>query len=516
MNNKIFQVLCVGTILFSLTASGQKLPKLEVSSNHRYLVQDDGTKEGKPFFYLGDTAWELFTRLTNMEVEKYFDVRKSQGFNVIMAISHNELGEKSGTLEGINYPNREGFTPFMDKDHIFMSEGVEEAYWKHVDQLFQQAEKRGIYIAFLPYWGNRYVQKERAHLINTTNQAYLWGYYLGTRYKNQTNIIWVLGGDYEPKDYKTGLLDQDEYDMPIATAEGIADGINGAKKQFDGGAADYTTSLMTYHINVPYSSSKYFHDASFLDFNGMQSGQNVEGAARNYKMVAADYLRNPIKPTIDLEPLYEYGMRKNEKNNKWELPLCSAFDIRRNAYRSVLAGAMGFNYGNNNVWLFYKKNSNYEDRYMQTNDWDSNEGIYADGAKQMISLKNLVASRPFYTCIPTDDLIRNDSKQEIEQSQIVSLLSRDKSFAVSYIPIGQVFNVDLSQVSGNIGCWWYNPVTGNICDQDGMELKFKKPFKEIDQKKKTTSYQFSSPSNQDWVLILDDTSKMLSPPGSAD
>ncbi|HBL77295.1 MAG: hypothetical protein A2W90_22005 [Bacteroidetes bacterium GWF2_42_66] len=87
---KILQVLCIIAVFLSFTASGQTLPRLEVVSNHRYLVQDDGTQEGKPFFYLGDTAWELFTRLTKPEVETYFQVRKEQGFNVIMAILHNE------------------------------------------------------------------------------------------------------------------------------------------------------------------------------------------------------------------------------------------------------------------------------------------------------------------------------------------------------------------------------------------------------------------------------------------
>ena len=42
----------------SVTRSVKGL-KLKVSSNGRYLE----TREGKPFFYLGDTAWTLFKRL---------------------------------------------------------------------------------------------------------------------------------------------------------------------------------------------------------------------------------------------------------------------------------------------------------------------------------------------------------------------------------------------------------------------------------------------------------------------
>ena len=44
---------------------------LKVSSNRRFLVHDDGS----PFFYLGDTAWELFHRLTLSEAERYLQDR---------------------------------------------------------------------------------------------------------------------------------------------------------------------------------------------------------------------------------------------------------------------------------------------------------------------------------------------------------------------------------------------------------------------------------------------------------
>ena len=512
-NKRIFQVLYISVLLFSGTVSGQTLPRLEVSGNHRYLVQDDGTTDGKPFFYVGDTAWELFTRLTKSEVEKYFQVRKEQGFNVIMTISHNEVKEKNTQKEGANYPNREGFTPFSDKDHLFIPEGIVPAYWEHVDWVFKQAEKDGLYIAFLPYWGNLYAQKERANLINKNEMAYNWGYFLGNRYKEKTNIIWVIGGDYEPWDYKTKKFDPEEYMVPIATAEGIADGINGAKKQFDGGKANYSTSLMTYHINEGLSSSKYFHHNSFLDFNGIQSGHNMKDIARNFQMVQEDYNKSPIKPTIDLESWYEYI--KVRKSGKWEDPRCSSFDVRRNAYRSVLAGAMGYTYGNNNVWLFFRKNQNYEDKYNPTDDWDSDEGIYSDGARQMIWARNLFTSRPYIKCIPTAYILSNYKSEDIE-THIQSALAEDKSFALLYIPSKQVFNVDMTQVIGNVDCWWYNPVTGTICDQTGKEIKAKKPFQTISQKEKTTNYQFSSPTNQDWILVLDDASKELPIPGSVD
>ncbi|HAZ04929.1 MAG: hypothetical protein A2W90_03740 [Bacteroidetes bacterium GWF2_42_66] len=529
--SKIIQILSVITAFISFTASGQKLPKLEVSNNHRYLVQYDGTKEGKPFFYVGETGWELFTRLTNTEVEKYLQVRKAQGFNVIMVYSDNVTGDQDAKIYGLVYPNQEGFMPF-NNGRLFIPEEVIEGYWKHIDWVIQKAEEYGFYIAFLPYWGNRFVQKERAPVIATNDMAYNWGYYLGERYKNKTNIIWTLGGDFEPKDYNKSrnpnewmykpvdsvtkdpkTFDQGEYMITIATAEGIADGINGAEKKFDEGKADYSTSLMTYHICSGVSSSKYFHDEDFLDFNGMQSGQYKWGFAGNYQMVQKDYMKQPVKPTIDLEPWYENSVWYENIIAKQDGPRCTAFEVRRNAYRSVLAGAMGFTYGNNNVWMFHRKNENHKEKYQPTSDWEGNEGIYDEAALQIIYFKNLFTSRPFYQCIPSQDLINNALAGEIEETHIQAAINNYKSYAIIYIPTGQVFNVDLTQISGNITCWWYNPVNGTICDQAGKEMKAKKPFQTISQQKKTRNYQFNSPSNRDWILILDDASKKLPVPG---
>jgi hypothetical protein len=39
---------------------------MRVSENHRFLVKEDGY----PFFYLGDTAWELFHRLNREQATR--------------------------------------------------------------------------------------------------------------------------------------------------------------------------------------------------------------------------------------------------------------------------------------------------------------------------------------------------------------------------------------------------------------------------------------------------------------
>jgi hypothetical protein len=68
--------------LFAHQASSQERPwsgpssdfshgKLKVSENKRFLVYEDES----PFFYLGDTGWELFHRLNKADIEKYLENR---------------------------------------------------------------------------------------------------------------------------------------------------------------------------------------------------------------------------------------------------------------------------------------------------------------------------------------------------------------------------------------------------------------------------------------------------------
>src|SRR5215218_6369902 len=90
-------------VLFAVAtarAGDSTLPQLKVSANKRFLV----TADGKPFFWLGDTAWELFHRLNREEAEKYLKNRADKGFTVVQAVALAEL-------DGLHDPNAYGETP---------------------------------------------------------------------------------------------------------------------------------------------------------------------------------------------------------------------------------------------------------------------------------------------------------------------------------------------------------------------------------------------------------------------
>ena len=99
------------------------MQRLKVHENHSYLMYENGA----PFFFLGDTAWDLFHRLSREEVEYYFSVRARQGYTVIQCVL---LG---GAGWDIDFPNKYGRKCLKKphKEFIFDTDGP-ESYWDFV------------------------------------------------------------------------------------------------------------------------------------------------------------------------------------------------------------------------------------------------------------------------------------------------------------------------------------------------------------------------------------------------
>ncbi|UCD52703.1 MAG: DUF4038 domain-containing protein, partial [Phycisphaerales bacterium] len=238
---------------------------LRVTANHRYLEYTDGT----PFFYLGDTAWELFHRLNREEADRYLANRAAKGFTVIQAVVLAQLN-------GLTDPNPYGAVPLTDKDPTRPNED----YFRHVDYIIDKANEAGLIVGMLPSWGSYW--KADTGIFNPAN-AKVYGRFLGRRYQDKA-LIWVLGGDENIRN-----------DTERATVTALALGL----REGDGGA-----HLITYHPRGPGLSSDYFHQAHWLDFNMFQSSH----AARDHDnalFTEHDYLLSPPKPTLDGEPRYE-------------------------------------------------------------------------------------------------------------------------------------------------------------------------------------------------------------------
>ncbi len=431
--------------------------KLKISENKRFLVFEDNT----PFFYLGDTGWELFHRLNKEDTEKYLENRRSKGFTVIQAVALAEL-------DGLNTPNAEGNKPLIDNDPL----KPDEAYFQHVDWVIRKAAEKGIFIGLLPTWGDK-VDKRwgTGPVIFNEENAFRYGQWIGNRYKDFPNIIWINGGD------RDGGGDN----KPVW--EALANGIKSADKNH----------LMTFHPWGERSSSEWFHDSPWLDFNMCQTGHGQRSYAIYKRIVVRDYNLKPAKPCFDGEPRYE------DHPVGWNPDVLGWFndaDIRQALYWNLFSGALGHTYGCHPIWQM--KTPGREAVGLARNNWY--DVLDLPGAWDLIHARRLIESRPFLSRIPDQSMIKPAYFPETD----FVVASRGDGYAFVYFPTGLSADIILDKIGGSeIKASWYDPRTG----QSKPAGKF--PGKSIQK--------FSPPSNgrgNDWVLVLDDASKGFKEPGS--
>ncbi|HET6384475.1 MAG TPA: glycoside hydrolase family 140 protein [Armatimonadota bacterium] len=436
---------------------------LEVSANRHFLVHADGA----PFFWLGDTAWELFHRLNLNEAELYLENRRAKGFTIIQAVC---LAEHGGLVE----PNAYGHTPLIENDPARPDVRAEGDYWSHVDAIILIAEQKGLYVGLLPTWGDKVTKGwgEGPEVFTPVN-ALAYGRFLGTRYRESPNIIWILGGDRNEEGKRL---------IWEAMADGLQDGDGGRK-------------LIGYHPQGGSSSSSFFQDAPWLAFNMLQSGHSQRDEP-NYRAIERDYHLEPVKPCVDGEPRYEDHPIGFNPENGW----FDDYDVRQAAYWALFSGAFGHTYGCHDVWQFYSP-GRAPISHTRT-PWQ--EAVDLPGASQMIHARRLMLSRPFLSRIPDQSLIGSGQGEGAGHARATR--SDDGSYAFIYLPTGRPVSADLARLSGmTTNAWWYDPRTGESTTIGRLATSGQR--------------QFTPPSSgrgRDWVLVLDDASHYFPAPGTVD
>lgn len=431
-------------------------PPLAVSEDGRFLEAG-----GEPFFWLGDTGWLMLGRLDRRETRHYLRTRREQGFNVIqaMVLHQPQMASARGVAALIDGdPARPNVTPGDDPEVV-----GEYDYWDHLDWVLSVAEELGIYLALVPSWGSL----ADDGVLNEEN-AEDYARFLGERYRDRPNVIWINGGD------TLGASSTKTWSVLGRTL-----------KEYDPGR------LMTFHPVGRTDSSWWFHDAPWLDFNMFQSGhktyaQDPDGRGEdNWSYAEEDWARDPARPVIDAEPSYEnipHGLHSKDPDTpRWE-----AADVRRYAWWAVLSGAFGHTYGENSVMQMYVP-GRYEPAYMAELPWD--EALQSPGANQMRHLKAFMLSHSFDGRRPDADMIVDNGKR---YGRIPVL--RGPDYAIAYTYTGRTFSVRLGEICGErLSASWYSPRDGTTTFigtlQNTGEARFDPPGDVV-------------PGN-DWVLLLE-------------
>ena len=386
--NIIALVLCL--VCCGITTAQRAKPwdngRLKVSDNHRYLIHENGT----PFFWLGNTAWLISERLTRDDVEFYLTKEREAGYNVEQIQVLNAI--PTFNIYGMQ-ANDESFDmqKFSRKDQY--------GYWEHLDYIVDFAASQGIYIAMDCIWGSQ---------INkmTTEKAAKYGKFLGERYKNKPNIIWMIGGD---------ILG----DKGTASWDALARAIRKADPNH----------VMTFHPRGRTTSARWFADREWMDFHMFQSGHRRYGQRNgdgdytikdnteedNWRYVDLTWNGNPQKPVIDGEPTYGH-----------------------NSIMQFIKPGLLASFGAEKPW------------------WDA---MKDPGYNQMKYLKWLILAFPFEERIADQSVIAGQNGERYDRN----IATRGNDYLLVYNYSGKPMQLDLSKISGaKKNVWVMNPSDGTL------------------------------------------------------
>jgi len=392
----ILTLLACFLISSSLQSADPAYP-LRISADKRYLVDQNNV----PVLLQGDAAWSLIVGLTAAETEQYLRNRRQKGFNVIMV---NLIEHKFCKKPPKNASGEAPFTTLGD----FSTPN--EKYFAYAEWVIKKAAENGIQVLLAPiylgYKGSDEGWIEEA-LANGPEKCLEYGRYLGKRYKDFDNILWLMGGD---RNSESTLEDVDMVALGI--------------REYD------KRHLFTAHCAPEHSAVDEYAEGRWLDFNTTYTYEIV------HRKLLADFNRTPVMPFILIESTYE-----GEHN-------ASEVQIRRQAYWAILCGAAGHVMGNRPIWLFDPG-------------WRAAMG--APGSVGMMHWRELFLSRAWYELLPDQkhEVVTGGLGEFFGLDYLSAARTKDGSTVIAYIPTSRKVTVDMSKISGNRAqAWWFDPRAG--------------------------------------------------------
>ena len=280
---------------------------LEISADRRHLVD----RRGRPFLIVGDSPQAIVGNLLPGDAATFVANRKRAGFNSLLVdllcVKYTGCRDDATTIDGIE--------PFTTPGDLSTPN---PKYFARADAIVRLAEKSGMAVFLDPIETGGWLGVLRA---NGAKKAYVFGQYVGRRYKRFADIVWWHGNDFQ-----TWRNPSDDA-VVLAVARGIR-------------------SVDPLHLQTVLLD--YLHSGS-LDDSRWRPLIQLDSAYTylpTYAEVLKEYDRPNHMPVFMGEAGYEF-----EQNTSAISP-GTPENLRRQEYWSILAGASGQFYGNHYTWQF--------------------------------------------------------------------------------------------------------------------------------------------------------------------
>jgi hypothetical protein len=457
-----FRILSIFILTLAMTHALFASPAypLKQSANRRYLVDQTNA----PCLIIGESPQALMVNLTTNEAAMFFANRSGHGFNTVwvnlLCSTYTGGRADASTIDGI-LP----FTATIPSTSTYDLTTPNEAYFARVDQMLNLAAQQGIQMLLDPCETGTFILQTSLMRDNGTNRCRAYGQYLGNRYKNFPNIIWMSGNDFQT--WRTTVDDN----VVRAVALGIKD--------------TDTNHLQTTELDYLQSSS--LDDPTWNSILGLNGTYTY---FPTYARLQMDYNRTNYLPNFLVEANYEFESLQG--------PVTTAPILRKQEYWTMTSGAAGQMYGNAYTWPFL-------------NGWQGQ--LDTPGAIQISYLKTFFEARAWYDLVPDTNHIVvtagygtfSDSSHVADNDYLTAARTPDGSLVVIYTPIVRQFTVDMSKLSGPATTRWFDPANNTYTHINGS------PFTN------TGTLNFTPPGNNGdgdggWVLVLETNPPPEPPP----
>jgi hypothetical protein len=435
-------------IAASCVAQNSTTFPLKISENGRYLVDSNET----PFLIKEFSAWGMAQALSEKDEFAMMDSLSQKGFNTLLVSAVSNATDQMGG----DPPYWQGISPF--KVHWDFST-PNEAYFEHLDRFLNAAEEKGFFIMLVPCYLGYYTAggqgwwDEVRSKNNSPEKMREYGEFLGKRYRNQSNIMWVAGGDNDAK----GI------DEPYM--KNLIKGI----KSFD------KKHLWTGHFcntfgNYWSSYNPLYKDV--IDIDGHYVWKELGSGAPQYVTELEQYQKG--KMIIQLDQSYEHDVPHfaDNENPQW---------IRRKMWDGLLSGCAGTSFSSGTI----------DNQAYWMKDWRP--------LMSTLGMKEVSYCFSFFNEIPWQNLMPDTTNKIIVSGQseygsleyICSAKSANDNYYIMYIPTGRTIYVNVKEISGKkMRVHWFNPRTGDF-------LKMGHVSGDDD------NFGLVCPDANDWVLVFD-------------
>ncbi len=336
-------------------------------------------QDGTPMWFMGDTAWALFTdsaeeKHNREAAHAYIDARAEQGFNVLHSMLLSEAGWGNS-----------GGPPFTD----IADQVINPGYWKEVDERVDYMNRKGIVAGLALAWGNkRGVEPFSWKRLGNTEAKKRYARYIAARYA-AFNVYFIVSGEWHGEVTTTpGATEQSIRPEFVAVGQCLRE-------------ADPQGRMITIHPMTAHGSVREFNQAAgWMSFGDYQ---------QNYSNLHARILESRVfnKPVVNSE--YGYHLRDADGDGVPDKDNSTSLDIIRHCSWDIVMAGGYFVTGFGTTYFGGNRDPGPFDLHASKNrEWEQQAG----------HIKQLFSKLEWWKLEPHDELVRSEAARTADAKHL--------------------------------------------------------------------------------------------------